>query len=367
MRIRKSLSVLLGFFCCLWAGPDYVAEYCASFLNEDSYKVQLVKDLDMPIVEWNYPKTVQCERCRCYANWKAESHIDFPENDMPCGGGLAGLLGGGGGGIGILSHCGLNTPAIVPRLEKVTLQGTQKKCCGENVYRLKNARERLKPLYGTVFGGSWEAKLETNAINKSQLNPMKFDIAAKLVGECDESYPVAEYCVQEGNNLALYNTHIFENLSEMSFSTSDNLYCESITRVEKTLELDFDENEKYVAVHLLEQDSCELTGVVESKINIPMPAYIDLSSLKKKTKIKNLKKYYGALVKGRWNSELQCGHDTITRAVPISIRITGQCEKKSTKVGKSIDHYMYRQLDEQRVHGEYIPSRSCESFEVLQK
>ena len=44
------------------ADSERIAEYCVQFLDDNTYLPMLIKDLDEPIKEWNYPDSVVCKR-----------------------------------------------------------------------------------------------------------------------------------------------------------------------------------------------------------------------------------------------------------------------------------------------------------------
>lgn len=357
MKFRNFCLAGLCFVCGVFAETARVAEYCAKILDDSTYVPLLVKDLDEPIKAWNYPDSIPCEHTPCSAKWKTKSKVYFPY-DIVCreDGLLAGLLGGGGGGISTCSHCP-KYPIKLERVWKIKLYGSEDEnaCCRRSedykdkaTFYLRNARESLKPFYGQVFEGHWKGEWDTNG--NGEFPPMKRDFWARLVGECNDTIPVVEYCVAGGKNAELHLTNYYDVLPKLAFAEGKKMKCEGAMRVEKSYEMDFAEYGKRMLTHFVEQDTCNATNVVVTKIYLPVPKFIGADALK------NIpaKSLYGKKIPMMSRNVLSCNFDTIEKNVLLYARIGGKCGKHDFQPKKKMNIFELEQTEDVLLHTKRI-------------
>ena len=355
----KSLSICVAglcFVCGAFAETPRIAEYCAKILDDSTYVPLLIKDLDEPIKEWNYPDSIPCEHTPCRAKWKTESKVFFPF-DIECReDGLVGLLGGGGGGISTCFHCRKH-PIKLERVWKIKLYGSEDEnaCCRRSedyedkaTFYLRNARESLKPFYGQVFKGRWKGEWDTNG--NGDFPPMKRDFFSRLVGECNDTIPVVEYCVAGGKNAELHLTNYYDVLPKLTFADGKKMKCEGAMRVEKSYEMDFAEYGKRMLTHFVEQDTCNATSVIATKVYLPIPKYIGADALKGIP----AKKLYGKNIPVMSRNVLTCNYDTIERNVLLYARIGGKCTKHDLQEKKKQNIFELEQVEDVLLHTKSI-------------
>ena len=341
----------LGLVLCAFAAPLPVAEYCAEILSDSTYRPLLVKDLDEPIKEWNYPKTIPCERTPCEARWETESKLYFP-NDVRCQNGWpVGGLCGGGGGITTCMHCPIR-PIELARVESVKLYGSKMSgpysCTGGQWY-LRNAHETLKTFYGKTFRGEWTGEWNTNS--NAELPQMKVDFSARLVGECSDTMPALDYCVAGGKNAELYLLNRYDNLPAPRFvGKNDKMECEGTMRVEKSYEMDFGKFGKRMLSHFVEEDTCHATSKIAAKVYIPIPKYIDASALKGIP----ARSLYGKTIPVTSKNTLNCNFDAVERNAHFTVRVVGKCGKRDMQGKKKLNILELEQVEEVEAYGRSI-------------
>ena len=334
MRPCSICIFFLGLALSAFAASAGVAEYCAEILNDSTYRPLLVKDLNAPIKEWNYPNKIPCTQTPCEAKWETESKLYFP-NDIRCQNGkLVDGLCGGGGGISTCIHCPYH-PIELARIENVKLYGSKvdggDRCSGDRWY-LRNARETLKTFYGKTFKGEWTGEWETNG--NAELPQMKVDFSARLVGECSETIPALDYCVAGGKDAELYLLNRYDNLPEPRFvEKNDKIDCEGAMRVEKSYEMDFGKYGKRLLSHFVEEDTCHATSKIAVKVYMPIPQHIDAQALKGIP----AKSLYGKTFFVTSKNSLTCNFDTVERNVRFSVRIVGKCGKRDMQGKKKLN------------------------------
>lgn len=340
------LAIVAGF-----AETLRVAEYCAEILNDSTYRPLLIKDLNVPIKEWNYPKKIPCTQTPCDAKWETESKLYFP-NDIRCQDGrLVGGLCGGGGGIRTCVHCPYH-PIELARFESVKLYGSKMnggdRCTGDRWY-LRNARETLKTFYGKTFRGEWTGEWDANG--NAELPQMKVDFSAKLVGECSETIPALDYCVAGGKDAELYLLNRYDNLPEPRFvEKNDKIDCEGAMRVEKSYEMDFGKYGKRLLSRFVEEDTCHATSKIAVKVYMPIPQHIDAQALKGIP----AKSLYGKTFFVTSKNSLTCNFDTVERNVRFSVRVVGKCGKRDMQGKKKLNILELEQVEDVKAYGHSI-------------
>lgn len=363
MRPCSICFIILGFVLSAFAAPLPVAEYCAEILTDSTYRPLLVKDLNEPIKEWNYPKKIHCGRAPCEAEWVTKVKLDFPydlvcKKDFPTG-----------------LFCpddypdpdfliGHDSPMELKRVKNVKLNGSRilgVNSCERKQWILHNARESLKKFYGMTFRAEWIGVWDTQ--DNGHLPPMKRDFLAKLVGECADTIPSIEYCVAGGKNAELYLTDSLDNFPQSVFANiNDNfpqsvfvgiknkdttMDCEGMMRVEKSYEMDFGKYGKRMLSHFVEEDTCHGTSVIAKKVYMPVPKYVSAKSLKG-IPAKNL---YGKNIPVMLKNVLNCNFDTIERNVRTTARIVGKCDKRSLQKKKKLDLFELMQVKDVSAYG----------------
>lgn len=338
----------LCFVCGAFAETPRIAEYCAKILDDSTYVPLLIKDLDEPIREWNYPDSIPCEHTPCHAKWKTKSKVFFPYDE------IGGILGGGGGGIAVCSHCP-KYPIKLERVRKIKLYGSNdenaigdRKFGGEKKFHFLKARESLKHFYGQVFKGRWEGEWYTNG--NGDFPPMKRDFLARLVGECNDTIPVVEYCVAGGKNAELHLTNYYDVLPKLTFADGKKMKCEGAMRIEKSYEMDFAEYGKRKLTHFVEQDTCKATSVIATKVYLPIPKYIGAGALKGIP----AKKIYGKNIPVMSKNVLACNFNTIERNVLFYARIGSKCNKYDLQEKKQQNIFELEQVEDVLLHTESI-------------
>lgn len=342
MRLR---SICLACLCLVWgaaADSERIAEYCADILDDNTYRPMLIKDIDEPIREWNYPDSVSCREYPCETRWATESKVFFPY-DINCPEDVYSLTSprrhsGVGGITRVCFDCGFfDMPVELKRIKKVKLYGSRdgnnsKWNSDEKVpLKLRNARETLKNFYGQLFRGYWTAAWDP--YHETQVNPMEVDFYARLVGECNDTIPALEYCVNGSKNAELHLTNYYDVLPQIFFTDGETIGCSGEMRVEKTYEMDFAKYGKRKLVHSIEQDTCHAKTVVANEIHLPVPKYISAKALKGIP----AKKLYGTSVPVISKNTLTCNFKTFEKDVVFYARIGGKCNKDELQEKKRIN------------------------------
>ena len=353
MKIRDVVLCVLSLWCGAFAASNKVAEYCTVIVDDSTYRTQLVKDLNIPITKWEYPDSIPCTHTPCGARWKFENDVQFPY-DIHCrDDGLMGLWGGGEGGIATCVDCA-HHPIKIPRIDKISLYGAspsrgESGCCGrpENTFYMRNARESLKPLYGLVYSGKWTATLNTDG--NGNFPPIVHRYGAKLTGECSDTIPSLDYCVNPKDG-SLHLEARYEVLPNLRFGEGENLTCEGAMEVEKSFVLDFEKYGKKTLAHVSETDTCHGTTLVDTEIFMPIPEFVDGSFLKGVP----LKNFYGKVISIDSKNKLICNHDSIEKGATFRVRITGACGKFDIRPKMDQNWMVFEQTRELRFHGEDI-------------
>lgn len=367
MKILNSVLCIVGLAGCVYAEPsgkatatDNVAEYCAEIVNDSTYSPRLIKDLNIPIEKWDYPDSIPCTHTPCRARWKFENDIRFPY-DIHCRDDcLEGLLGGGGGfGIATCADCA-KFPIKIERLYKITLFGTliddpNRSWKHKSKIYMRNARESLKALYGLAFPGEWTATLNTR--EDGDFAPIKHRFNAKLVGECSDTIPALDYCVNSKDG-SLYLTNRYEVLPKLKFGkgkkrhewNNEVLRCEGAMRVEKSFAVDFGKFGKKTLVHFTETDTCHVSSDVAVDVYMPIPEFIDAGRLAG-IPVKNL---LGKTFSIQIDNELTCNTDVIKKNTMFRGRISGKCSNMDVREKKILNLFEFEQVEELEEHHESI-------------
>lgn len=354
MKLR---SICLACLCLVWvasADPERVAEYCAKFLDDNTYLPMLIKDLDEPIKEWNYPDSVVCKEYPCQTRWARTSTVYFPR-DINCPDEIYTLIHPDGRHKGEISRFCFDCPSYggttkLKRLDKIRLHGSRD---GNNTQwdsdekvplKLMNGREALKNFYGQPFRGHWVAEWDPS----SDVDPIEVDFHARLVGECNDSIPALEYCVNGSKNVELHLTNYYDVLPTLSFGDGETTACPGEMNVEKTFEMDLGKFGKRKLVHYVEQDTCHAKALVANEIYLPVPKYISAKALKGIP----AKKLYGTTVPVISKNTLTCNFKTIERDVVFYARIGGKCSKDGLWEKKKMNFDRTGQTADVRIHDE---------------
>jgi len=350
MKFRNICIVCLLVVLHAFAASS-VAEYCVEILSDSTYRSLLIKDLNEPIKEWKYPKTIPCEYTPCRARWETESKLYFP-NDVRCQNGwpVDGFC-GRGGSITSCIDCP-HRPIELARVNSVKLYGSKMSgpysCMGDQWY-LRNARETLKTFYGKTFRGEWTGTWNTN--NNEELPQMKVDFSARLVGECSDTIPALDYCVAGGKNAELYLLNRYDNLPEPRFvEKKDKMECEGTMRVEKSYEMDFGKYGTRMLSHFVEEDTCHATSKIAAEVYMPIPKYIDAVALKGIP----ARSLYGKTIPVVSKNSLNCNFDTVERNVRFSVRVVGKCSKRDMQGKKKLNILELEQVKDVEAYGRSI-------------
>lgn len=350
MKIRNVVLCILCLLCGVYAASGKVAEYCAEIVNDSTYRPRLVKDLDIPITKWEYPDTIPCTHTPCQADWVFKTEVKFPYDIVCRDDGLYGLFGGGDGGITSCFHCP-KYPIEIPRLDKITLYGAplsiEKNCCSKHdkdLFYMRNARESLKSLYGLAFSGKWTAELNTNG--NGDFPPIVQDYDAKLVGECADTIPALDYCVNPKDG-SLHLVNRYDLLPKLRFGEGKNMTCEGLMEVEKSFTLDFGKFGQKTLAHFTEADTCHGATLVDTKVFAPVPEFIDNKFLKDVP----LKKFYGKVISVASKNRLSCNYDVIEKNATYRSRIIGACGKKDLRPKADLNVMIFEQTTELWSHG----------------
>jgi len=353
MKIRNAVLCVLGLLSGAFATSGYVAEYCAEIVNDSTYRPRLVKDLNIPITKWEYPDTVPCTHTPCRARWDFENEVEFPYDIVCRDKSLNGLLGGGSAGIAVCADCA-RYPIKIPRLDKITLYGVplsrEGSCCSEqndDLFYMRNARESLKQLYGLVVSGKWTAELHTNGDVEFPIIVQNY--GAKLVGECSDSIPALDYCVNPKDG-SLHLMNRYEVLPDLHFGEGDSMACEGFMEVEKSFALDFGRYGQKMLAHFTEADTCHGMTLVDTKVFAPVPEFIGSEFLKGVP----LKKFYGKVVPVVSKNRLTCNCDVIERNSTYRSRIVGACGKNDLRPKVDQNLRIFEQTKELQFHGKLV-------------
>lgn len=353
MKLLRTIFCVLGLLCGAFAASNDVAEYCAEIVNDSTYRPRLIKDLNIPITKWNYPDSIPCVRTPCRAHWEFKNDVRFPYDIYCRDDGLVSLQGGGCGGVATCVDCA-RFPIKIPRFAKISLYGANSSseecgCCDrpENIFYMRNARESLKPLYGQVYSGKWTANLNTNG--SADFLPINHSYGAKLVGECADTIPALDYCVNPKDG-SLHLEARYEVLPNLRFGEGENLTCEGAMEVEKSFVLDFEKYGKKTLAHVSETDTCHGTTLVDTEIFMPIPEFVDGNFLKGVP----LKNFYGKVISIDSKNKLICKHDSIEKGATFRVRITGACGKFDIRPKMDQNWMVFEQTRELRFHGEDI-------------
>lgn len=181
-------SFLKVFAFCMLAGwaysvaipADSIAEYCAEIVDDSTYIPVLVKDLNIPVVDWNYPEkfpgikgTMESPKWVIVNDSWFPCDIDCPEpgrklvlyRDNPFD------------NSGACFDC----PKAPIKISRISNYSVAKGMVRKKVH-LRNARETLKLHYGKAFVGEWMAVFET--YGNGRVKPLEQSYSSVLVGEC---------------------------------------------------------------------------------------------------------------------------------------------------------------------------------------
>ncbi|MBR4785626.1 MAG: hypothetical protein IK012_10315 [Fibrobacter sp.] len=353
MMYRK-LLLTIGLLAA-FAGATPVAEYCAEILNDSTYRPLLIKDLNEPIREWNYPKTIPCSRSRCEVKWETKSEVSFPR-DLDCRNGWPRKV-----------YCFYNIddspvcdscsgyPMKLDRIKKMELNGSEMRdpnSCKISQWTLHNARESLKKFYGKAFRGEWIGWWNTN--DNGALPQMRHEFLAKLVGECVDTIPVMDYCVAEGKNAELHLVRSYENLPRPAFAAGtkkdETMKCEGTMRVEKTYEMDFGKYGTRKLVHFVEEDTCHGTSIIAKEAYMPVFKHIDAKTLKGIP----ARSLYGKTVSVTSKNILTCNFDTIEKNVHYVVRVVGKCGKRDLQKKEKLNIFELKQVKDVQAYHESL-------------
>lgn len=288
---------------------DYITAYCVTYLDDSTYtiyQVQRSKD---------YKKVHQQAQ-----NKQTETFINLPRN------------------LGSESDNGSS-------------------------FHLKNAKEILPKFYGQTFRESFSAT-QCNGI-KSKRTETEFDVL--LIGACVKAVPVANYCLKEGKQPALYRTDIFENIPESIIFESDtaspylltkkynswpiDFYCSGNARLRNYTHWDFGESGKFKLFDFVEEDSCHGQSDWYTYAEANLPEYIDLSSdTSFKVGTDQLKNFYNKNISIAWDLSMECGFKKEFRRMEYEILLTGKCPTQY-KVSKKSEDDSPGRLNRIKVHG----------------
>jgi hypothetical protein len=206
LKLFPALLLLVAF-----AYPqEPVAEYCAVFIGENEYKLHLTKGVEIPYdSSWKIPDSLVASVLK----WDYGYSLNAPEiyerncccdeNGENC---LCGFRMGPSFGVYSCFHCEMGMRKVPPPSLYV---GVEHDPLYSMRFKMIHVRDSLPGFYGKIFDGKWYASLSSPDVQISA----KF--RAKIAGECEPPFTVAEYCISSKGELLRSN--VLDYITPVSF------------------------------------------------------------------------------------------------------------------------------------------------------
>lgn len=311
MKFFSALFLLIAF-----AYPqDPVAEYCAVFIGEKAYELHLAKDIEIPydsswkipdsllasVLKWDYRYSLNApeiyeKRCACCDD-SGENCLCFR------------LKGGGSDGVYSCVHCETIMRKVPPLSRYV---GMEHDPLSSMRFGMIHAKDSLPGFYGKIFDGNWYASLSSSNIQLSA----KF--RAKIVGECEGPFTVAEYCLSSKGELLRAN--VLDYITPVSFFDKAVEACEGGFESVKNLAVDFEEFGMFTMGPYVERQKGKGVFLADSVVKVAIPQSLPVGKfLNDKEKLEN------RTFLAKWDAVLTCNSRKIKREVKFKIRVAEKC------------------------------------------
>ncbi len=314
----KLFTALLLFVASAYS-QDPVAEYCAVFVGENAYELHLTKDIEIPydsswkipdslvssVLKWDYRYSLNApeiyeKRCACCD--------DSGEN---C---LCFRFRGGGGGVYSCVHCETIMRKVPPLSRYV---GMEHDPLYSMRFEMIHAKDSLPGFYGKIFDGNWSASLSSIQLSA------KF--RAKIVGECEGPFTVAEYCLSSKGELLRAN--VLDYITPVSFFDKAVEACDGGFESVKNLAVDFEEFGVFSMGPYVERQKGKGVFLADSVVKVAIPQSLPAGKfLNDKEKLENRS------FLAKWDAALTCNSRKLEREVKFKIRVAEKCPEAREKV-----------------------------------
>ena len=298
-----------------------VAEYCAVFIGENGYELHLTKDVEIPYdSSWKIPDSLSANVLKWNYGYSLEAPEIHEKRSACCDGSgencLCFRLKGGGGGVYSCVHCETLLRKVPPLSRYV---GTEHAPLYSMRFEMLHARDSLPGFYGKVFDGIWSADLSSSNIRLSA----KF--RAKIMGECDGSFTVAEYCLSSKGKLLRVN--VLDYITPISFFDKAVEACDGGFESVKRLSVDFEEFGIFAMGPYVERQKGNGVFLADSVVKVAIPESLPVEKfLRDKEKLEN------RTFLAKWDAEMTCNSRKIEREVLFKIRVAEKCPESREKV-----------------------------------
>lgn len=308
------------FLLVVFAYPqEPVAEYCAVFIGENEYELHLTKGVEIPYDSgWKIPDSLVASVLK----WDYGYSLNAPEiyerdcccdeNGENC---LCGFRMGPSFGVYSCVHCETMMRKVPPPSLYV---GVEHDPLYSMRFEMIHVRDSLPGFYGKIFDGKWYASLSSPDIQISA----KF--RAKIAGECEPPFTVAEYCISSKGELLRSN--VLDYITPVSFFDKNVEACNGGFESVKSLSVDFGELGKLVMGPYTERQKGADVFLVDSVVKVSIP-----QSMPVKKFLKDNGKMENRTFPARWNAELTCNAQKIRRNVDFKILVSGKCPESREK------------------------------------
>lgn len=317
------MKVFFAMFLLLASAyaQEPMAEYCAVFIGENSYELHLTKDIEIPCdSSWKIPDSLSANVLK----WSYSYFLEAPEiyekrcaccddSGENC---LCFRLRGGGDGVYSCVHCETFMRKVPPLSRYV---GMEHDPLHSMRFEMIHAKDSLPGFYGKAFDGNWSASLSSSNIQLSA----KF--RAKIVGECEGPFTVAEYCLSSKGELLRVN--VLDYITPVSFFDKAVESCEGGFESVKNLAVDFEEFGMFTMGPYVEWQKGKGVFLADSVVKVAIPQSLPVGKfLGDKEKLEN------RTFLAKWDAALTCNSRKIEREVKFKIRVAEKCPESSEKV-----------------------------------
>ncbi len=284
---------------------DPVAEYCAVFIGENAYELHLT--LSANVLKWSYSYSLEAleiyeKRCACCGD-SGENCLCFSLKS---------------GGVGDYScvHCETLMRKVPPLSRYV---GMEHDPLSSMRFEMIHAKDSLPGFYGKVFNGNWSASLSSSNI----LLSAKF--RAKIVGECEGPFTVAEYCLSSKGELLRVN--VLDYITPVSFFDKKMEGCKGGFESVKNLAVDFEEFGMLAMGPYVERQKGKGVFLVDSVVKVAIPQSLPVEKF-----LKDKENWENRTFLAKWDAVLTCNSRKIEREVVFKIQVAEKCPEAREKV-----------------------------------
>lgn len=270
-------------------------EFCVDSRATDGYGLHLVKKgIIEPDSTWTYPDSAICTTHFGKPVWETEFVLDAPfdlssDNSHNCC------------GDSFESASYKDTLCRNLQMPKLEINPADR---DKLYFHLKNVRESIVPHYWKPFKGLWKTKLKGSSYTYSK----SFD--AVIVGPCSKDRTIAEYCVDNKNNVLVLEKEL-DYIPRYIFPSAEACaYCDDGIRRMVATKLDYGKG--FVSVEM---------GVFEKKGD----DYLLKKFFYLPQKLKNKKSLYGKILPAKIVLEIQNGEKSYSEFFDFSIQVNGAC------------------------------------------